>query len=258
MPWFKVDDKMHDHRKVRAAGVAAIGLWTLAGSWSMDNLHDGFVPESVCARWDRSYRKLADRLVKVGLWVPDFQDDEDGWSFHDWADRQPSRASIVQERSAAAERQRKAREAAKSQRESRRDKPVTHDEVPPIVTVPPSRPVPSQRTNLTSSNGSSSVPAGAVPRIIRAYVDACTKPPAAELQNRIEQSARSLLGQGFTEADVVEAARSAGQSGWTDLATQMQRDSARSSPATPKSTADARFHEAAALADRLDQKAIQS
>ena len=51
MAWFKVDDKLHDHRKARRAGKAAIGVWVLAGSWAMDNLTDGFVPEVVLLRW---------------------------------------------------------------------------------------------------------------------------------------------------------------------------------------------------------------
>ena len=47
--WFKVDDKLHDHRKARKAGKAAMGVWVLAGSWSMDNETDGFVPDDTAA-----------------------------------------------------------------------------------------------------------------------------------------------------------------------------------------------------------------
>lgn len=89
MPWFKVDDKLHDHRKARAAGVAAMGLWALAGSWCADNLTDGFVPDTICARWDRSYRKLAARLVDARLWVVDEVAGEKGWRFHEWDLMQP-------------------------------------------------------------------------------------------------------------------------------------------------------------------------
>ena len=72
MPWFKVDDKLHDHRKSRKAGRSAMGVWVLAGSWSMDNETDGFVPADVLARWgtegllrwkDRRERRL---VVAVG------------------------------------------------------------------------------------------------------------------------------------------------------------------------------------------------
>lgn len=116
MTWFKVDDKLHDHRKARAAGCAAMGLWTMAGSWAADNLTDGFVPDSVAARWDRSYRRLAARLVEVGLWVEDFQHGEQGWSFHEWSDggRQPTRERVLAERAAAQERMAKVRQRRRS------------------------------------------------------------------------------------------------------------------------------------------------
>lgn len=87
MPWFKVDDQLHDHRKSRAAGKAAMGVWVLAGSWSMANKTDGFVPVSVLSRWGT--RREAERLVGVGFWKPDHQDGEDGWRFHDWLGYQP-------------------------------------------------------------------------------------------------------------------------------------------------------------------------
>lgn len=136
MPWFKVDDKLHDHRKARTAGTAAMGLWVLSGAWSMDNLTDGFVPDSVCQRWDRNYRRLAHKLVDAGLWMEDLQGGEKGWSFHDWKGIQRSKAEVEQDRHAATERQRKAREAARS----RRDNAVTHAETPVLVTVPQTRP----------------------------------------------------------------------------------------------------------------------
>lgn len=90
MPWFKVDDKLHDHRKARKAGKAAMGVWVLAGSWSMDNLTDGFVPDDVLTRWGT--RADAGRLVAAGLWYVDEHAGERGWRFHDWATFQPSAA----------------------------------------------------------------------------------------------------------------------------------------------------------------------
>lgn len=30
MPWFKVDDKLHDHHKSRAAKAKAMGVWVMA------------------------------------------------------------------------------------------------------------------------------------------------------------------------------------------------------------------------------------
>lgn len=98
MTWFKVDDKLHDHRKTRVAGKAAMGVWVLAGSWSADNLTDGFVPESVLTRWGT--RADANKLVKAGLWHPDEHEGEKGWRFHEWSEggRQPTRAETLARR----------------------------------------------------------------------------------------------------------------------------------------------------------------
>jgi hypothetical protein len=119
VPWFKVDDKLHDHRKARAAGCQAMGLWVLAGSWCGDNLTDGFVPDSIAARWDRNYRKLAGRLVEVGLWEVARKDGEAGWQFHEWAPTNPLREKVLADREAAAARMAKVR-ANKSKRSGER------------------------------------------------------------------------------------------------------------------------------------------
>lgn len=113
MPWFKVDDKLHDHRKARTAGKSAMGVWVLAGSWSADNLEDGFVPSEVLGRWGT--RADAARLVSSGLWLPAEKEGEEGWAFHEWNERQPTKAEVEQERRANADRlrewRRKRREA---------------------------------------------------------------------------------------------------------------------------------------------------
>lgn len=90
MPWFKVDDELHEHRKARKAGKAAMGVWVLAGSWAADNGTGGFVPEDVVRRWGTSAD--AKRLVDAGLWKVETLHDEDGWRFHDWNHFQPSAA----------------------------------------------------------------------------------------------------------------------------------------------------------------------
>lgn len=90
MTWFKVDDKLHDHRKARRAGNRAMGVWVLSGSWSMDNLTDGFIPDDVLLRWGN--RTDAGRLVSAGLWFVDEHRGERGWRFHDWDRFQPSAA----------------------------------------------------------------------------------------------------------------------------------------------------------------------
>lgn len=90
MPWFKVDDKLHDHRKARDAGKSAMGLWVLAASWCSSQGSDGFVPQRVARRWgtDSDVR----RLLRASLWVEDTLDGEAGYRFHDWSDFQPTAA----------------------------------------------------------------------------------------------------------------------------------------------------------------------
>lgn len=87
MAWFKVDDKLHDHRKPRKAGKAAMGVWVLAGSWSMAAETDGFIPEHVVTRWGT--KRDAQKLVDAGFWFADQEDGETGWRFHDWLKYQP-------------------------------------------------------------------------------------------------------------------------------------------------------------------------
>jgi hypothetical protein len=97
--WFKVDDKLHDHRKARHVrrshstkrrDVAPFGIWALAGSWCGANRTGGFVPLEVLEEMDDDAEQLADRLVAAGLWSHDKVDEEPGYRFHDWADQNPN------------------------------------------------------------------------------------------------------------------------------------------------------------------------
>jgi hypothetical protein len=85
MPWFKVDDQLAMHPKAARAGLAAMGLWVKAGSWSAARLTDGHVPTEVLGMLGGS-RKHAQLLVDAGLWHAE----PDGYRFHDWPDFQPS------------------------------------------------------------------------------------------------------------------------------------------------------------------------
>jgi len=141
--WFKVDDSFYRSAKVRKLGnkrVSAVGLWSLCGGWSADNLADGFVPWEVITDWDPK-RLLARELIRVGLWFETERDGETGCQFHDWTDWQPTRDQVIQRRKADAERKARWRASrwnpgdpppddqqdergdtqAESQRESRRD-----------------------------------------------------------------------------------------------------------------------------------------
>lgn len=102
MTWFKVDDKLHDHRKARRAGKAAMGLWVRAGSWSADNLTDGFIPASVLSRWGNARDAAA--LVHAELWHPAEHDGEEGWQFHEWELYQPTKDDVEARRRTNADR----------------------------------------------------------------------------------------------------------------------------------------------------------
>lgn len=94
MTWFKVDDGLHSHRKAVRAGVPAMGLWVLAGSWCADHLTDGFIPDYMAARIDRDYEDNATRLVDAGLWEPAEKAGDKGWQFHEWVEQQPTREEV--------------------------------------------------------------------------------------------------------------------------------------------------------------------
>lgn len=111
MPWFKIDDKFHAHRKRRAASFEAIGLWTTLGSWSADVLSDGFIAEAVLAQFTAK-RRLADELVRAGLWRPAEKKGEHGWQFVNWSQFQPTRAKVEKDRKEARQRAKASRDRA--------------------------------------------------------------------------------------------------------------------------------------------------
>lgn len=101
MAWFQVDDQLAMHRKVCEAGNAAMGLWVRAGSWSMQNLTEGYVPTKAARTLGTAGQ--ARTLVSVGLWV----EVEGGYQFHEWGTRQMSAEQIAERRRKRAEAGRK-------------------------------------------------------------------------------------------------------------------------------------------------------
>lgn len=85
MPWFPVDDTFHSHPKRLAISAAAIGLWTVAGSWSNAHLTDGHIPDYVLVTLFPDppdvIRGWADELVEAQLWR---RARRGGFIFHDW------------------------------------------------------------------------------------------------------------------------------------------------------------------------------
>jgi hypothetical protein len=112
MPWFKVDDTLSFHTKTVEAGNAAMGLWVRAGSWSMQTLSDGFIPDAIADQLGTKAQARA--LVAAGMWHRRGK----GYVFHEWDQRQPTKAQVHADRAATAERQRVSRERRKKEKAS--------------------------------------------------------------------------------------------------------------------------------------------
>jgi hypothetical protein len=157
MVWFKVDDRFHGSEPVkkipREQRAAAVGLWTLAGTWSAQFLKDGFVPGHMVEDLGGSF-PLAQTLVDVGLW----RARRDGFQFVDWDKWQPTRESVEGKREAEARRAAayRARRAGKSGDDH---EGVTRDESVSHAVVRSSRPDPT-RPDHKSPSGSPSPPVG--------------------------------------------------------------------------------------------------
>ncbi|MGW4422577.1 hypothetical protein [Streptosporangium sp. NPDC004631] len=109
MTWFKVDDSLHSHPKAMAASLAALGLWTAAGSWSSGHLTDGFIPDHMIPSLSRGQVELAKELCVAGLW----RRSKGGYQFHQWHEdsdgttRNPTREAVESTRVKRAEAGRK-------------------------------------------------------------------------------------------------------------------------------------------------------
>ena len=97
MAWFKVDDGFNRHRKVIALRrgterLRAVGLWTLAGSWSSEQSLGGLVPDAIIDELGGT-QKDVDALLRVGLWVR-----AEAIAFHDWDHYQPDAETLEAQR----------------------------------------------------------------------------------------------------------------------------------------------------------------
>jgi len=94
MAWFNADDKMHGHPKVRRAGLEAIGLWLVCGTYCTDFLTDGLVPAWYIQSWPKG-PKLANHLVKCGFWEPASDGD---FQFLSWSEYQRTKKKVLEDR----------------------------------------------------------------------------------------------------------------------------------------------------------------
>jgi hypothetical protein len=111
VPDFRVADTAPEHPKLRAAGIAAAGIWSMAGAHCMNPAHltDGWVPEHWVHAWAGG-RRAAAKLVEVRLWTRSARGGIPGYQFHDWLSIQRSAAQIEDEKAAARERAKRSRE----------------------------------------------------------------------------------------------------------------------------------------------------
>ena len=98
MAWFRVDDTLPMNTKALQCSLEAIGLWTLAGAWSSQQLTDGFIPKQMLQVL-RSNASHAAELVASGLW----HEHADGYVFHDWNDYQMTAEEVIERKTKRAE-----------------------------------------------------------------------------------------------------------------------------------------------------------
>lgn len=115
MAWFKVDDGLHSSRKFlsipKRSRFAAVGLWTVAGSWCADELTDGLVPDYMLEAWGAP-PSAPKSLVDAGLW----ERESGGYLFCNWLEYQPRKADVDAEREASRERMRELRARRKQKK----------------------------------------------------------------------------------------------------------------------------------------------
>lgn len=162
MSWFKVDDAFHSSKPVlkipRKYRLAAIGLWTSAGTWCAQEESDGFLPDWVLEELCGT-PAIARHLVAAGLWIEVRGDldgsssdsGESGWQFKNWSKYQPTREELEEKRE-------KDRIRQANYRASRRDNSVTtpgltggqhHESDTPDPTRPD--PTPKEEAKASSS-----------------------------------------------------------------------------------------------------------
>lgn len=115
MPFVQLDDQIANHPKILKAGPEAAWLWACAIAYCQNHLTDGYVTSEVLYTmpgFKHGHQKaLAERLVqavKPGGTHGLLERRGDDYLVHDYLDRNPTKAVVLERRRKAAER--KARE----------------------------------------------------------------------------------------------------------------------------------------------------
>lgn len=152
-PGFNVDIGFSDSKEVmsipRRHRAAAIGVWTLCGSWSANKLQDGFVPAEVLKDKGATPAIIA-ALIASTLWIPA---DADGIQFEGWPKWQRTRDEVNAYRQQEAARGRRRRNAAKASATG--DDPETSARTPdgPIPDVHEDYREPETKTETETKGG---------------------------------------------------------------------------------------------------------
>lgn len=128
----------------------------MAGSWSAHDLTDGYVPDFMVEEFGAE-SEHAEALVMTGLWERVDDDERAGFEFTNWAEYQPTKTDVEDQREKERDRKRKQRRGPEGKFAGQghvppgqsRDTAGTNPPVPPVSqpghAVPdPARPVPTR------------------------------------------------------------------------------------------------------------------
>ena len=129
MSWFKVDDQFFSHPKALMCSTRALGVWVLMGSWSSQQLTDGFIPQGALGIVRATDEDVAE-LVAAGL----LGKAKCGWKMHDFAAYNPASEKVKSDRAKEADRKRRWREEKAARRGTDGDVPgsVPAGQVPDV------------------------------------------------------------------------------------------------------------------------------
>ena len=144
---FQVGPDFYDHPKSIGLTDAATALWVRAGSYSAAKLLDGFVPEQVLSTLSRTSTEAAAELIARGLW----RRSRGGYQFHQWDQRNLTRARVDTDREYERERKQRQRQNARQNGNAQLDGSLVPVAVPGVV------PVGQNRDSRASPSGSVSV-----------------------------------------------------------------------------------------------------
>jgi hypothetical protein len=203
MPYFAVDDGFADHPKtVRLQSMkgwqSALALWTLTGSWCAKHLTDGAVPSAIVTRFGGTERD-ADLLVAAGLW----KHASDGYAFHEWGQRNPTRKAVEDKRE-------KTRKRVTDWRSKTVGNGVTDANAGSVTNAAPipSHPIPSQLPPNPQTLGANGAGEKPHPSRLRSHLEECVRAEFGKLDQPSEKASASQWLAGCERAqEAVDLAR---------------------------------------------------